>query len=143
MKFTVQILCILCYTAFYAQTPKETVQTFFEALNSKNAVQIESLMADDVKLHSLNISVDVQLNATDKDNFIKSIKGIGPEVTIKERIFDVESYENEHIATVWTPYEFYVNDNFSHKGVNVFTMLKVDKKWKITSIADTRLRTQK
>ena len=140
MKSILLSFCLIFTVVNYAQTSKETVHTFFEALNSKNANQIENLMAEDVKLHSLNISADLQLNSTDMDSFLNSIKQIGPDVTIEERIFDLESFENEHIATVWAPYEFYVNGDFSHKGVNVFTMLRADNGWKITSISDTRLR---
>ena len=124
----------------HAQSPKEAVNEFFNALNSKNAEQLSALMADDLKLHSLNIGGEIKLSTTDKEAFIKSIGSIPAEVTIEERIFDLESMENEQIASVWVPYEFYVNDNFSHKGVNVFTMVKIDKQWKITSISDTRLR---
>ena len=138
MKSFVVAFCLLLSAVLYAQTPEKTVNSFFEALNSKNVAQIEDLMADDAKLHSLNISAELQLSSIDKEVFINSIKNIGPEVAIEERIFDIQSLENNHIATVWVPYEFYVNDVFSHKGVNVFTMVKIDKNWKITSISDTR-----
>lgn len=140
MKFVLSGLYCLVTSVIFAQTPKETVNTFFEALNSKNAEQIEVLMADDLKLHSLSISTESKLSSTDKETFINSIKNIGPEVTIEERIFDVESLENNRIATVWVPYQFYVNGNFSHEGINVFTMVKIEEVWTITSITDTRVR---
>jgi len=140
MKPYLLIIGVFLSIQSYSQTPEKTVNSFFEALNTKNASQLEALMADDLKLHSLNISAEFQLKASDKDTFLNSIKSIGPEVKIEERIFDVQTLENEHIATVWVPYEFYVNGNFSHNGVNVFTLLRLDQQWKITSIADTRIR---
>lgn len=42
------------------------------------------------------------------------------------------------LAHVWTEYEFYVNDQFSHCGVNSFTLTKENDSWKILSITDTR-----
>ena len=124
----------------HAQSPKDAVKEFFNALNSKNAEQLSALMADDLKLHSLNIAEDIKLSMTGKKAFINSVGSIPTEVIIEERIFDLESMENEQIASVWVPYEFYVNTHFSHKGVNVFTMVKIDDTWKNTSISDTRVR---
>ncbi|MEM0542129.1 hypothetical protein WFZ85_05850 [Flavobacterium sp. j3] len=46
------------------------------------------------------------------------------------------------MAHAWTPYEFYVNGKFSHKGVNAFTLFKDGSLeasgWKIIHIVDTR-----
>lgn len=42
------------------------------------------------------------------------------------------------LASVWTPYKFYVDKRFSHCGVNSFQMVKHDKAWKIQYIIDTR-----
>lgn len=39
------------------------------------------------------------------------------------------------IATVWAPYEFHRNGEFSHTGVDVFVLLKTDEGWKIASLA--------
>lgn len=52
------------------------------------------------------------------------------------------SYEYIHIdgplAAVWTPYQFYVGNTFSHCGVNSFQMVKLNGDWKIQYIIDTR-----
>lgn len=124
----------------FSQTPTKTVELFFSALNQKNADQLFELVADDLDLHSLDISSEFKLSSSDKESFLNSIKNIAPEVQIEERIFDVQSFENETIAQVWVPYEFYINGSFSHRGVNAFTMVKMDAKWLITSITDTRNR---
>jgi hypothetical protein len=136
------MVCLLINVVVYAQSPKETVNEFFNALNSKNAEKLGLLMLDDLKLHSLNISSETKLSTTDKQVFLSSIRNIPEEIQIEERIFDIESMENEHIATVWVSYEFFANGTFSHKGVNIFTLIKIDKSWKITSISDTRLRSK-
>jgi hypothetical protein len=42
------------------------------------------------------------------------------------------------MAMVWTPYEFYVDETFSHCGVDVFLLTKQADGWKIAGIMDTR-----
>ena len=41
------------------------------------------------------------------------------------------------IAMVWAPYDLWVNETFSHCGVDVFTFIKTKDGWKISSIAYT------
>jgi hypothetical protein len=44
------------------------------------------------------------------------------------------------LATVWTPYQFYLNGVFSHCGVNSFQLVRLDGAWKIQYLIDTRRR---
>lgn len=41
------------------------------------------------------------------------------------------------IAIVTAPYDFWVNDRFSHCGTDVFTLVEQDGRWRIASIAYT------
>ena len=60
------------------------------------------------------------------------------EVILDERIYNVQIYSDDVLGMAWTPYQFYVSEDFSHCGVNVFQFLKTPQGWKITSIIDTR-----
>jgi hypothetical protein len=42
------------------------------------------------------------------------------------------------MAIAWTPYQFYYNGNFSHCGVNMFQLIRMDGQWKINFLIDTR-----
>ena len=42
------------------------------------------------------------------------------------------------LAIVWTPYKFYYKGNFSHCGVNSFQLVRMNGKWKIVYLIDTR-----
>lgn len=44
------------------------------------------------------------------------------------------------LAIVWTPYEFYFNGNYSHRGVNSFQLVRTEGEWKIQYLIDTRRR---
>lgn len=41
---------------------------------------------------------------------------------------------DHEIATAWVPYEFYLNGKFSHKGVDVFLLVKTGNEFKIQTL---------
>jgi hypothetical protein len=57
-----------------------------------------------------------------------------------ERGFNGVAMVDGPIAMVWLPYDFYVNGTWSHCGVDIFTMIKDDTTWIITSLAYTVLQ---
>jgi hypothetical protein len=54
---------------------------------------------------------------------------------VVERGFRPEAMVNGGVAMVWFPYDLYVNGAWSHCGVDVFTFVKADGKWRIASMA--------
>jgi hypothetical protein len=74
---------------------------------------------------------------TSIDGFVKAVGTPHPQV-FDERIKSYEVRIDDNLATVWTPYEFYLGTAFSHCGVNAFQLFKSDKGWKIIHIVDTR-----
>lgn len=47
---------------------------------------------------------------------------------------------NNDIATAWVPYSFYLNGDFSHKGIDAFNMIRINKEWKILSLMYNMLK---
>lgn len=54
-----------------------------------------------------------------------------------ERFWDPTVLIHGDVATVWAPYDFWIDGRFSHCGVDTVTLLKFDGKWKITGGAYT------
>jgi hypothetical protein len=48
---------------------------------------------------------------------------------------------DDNLATAWVPYSFYVDDRFSHCGVDAFQLVRVGTEWKILNLTDTRRTT--
>ena len=71
-------------------------------------------------------------------DFLKSIASIPATMKFEERILEYKIESDNFLAHVWTPYEFYLNGKLSHKGVNSFTLIKENEKWKIVHVIDTR-----
>lgn len=67
-----------------------------------------------------------------------ALVGTMPKAAADERItFDVVKIDGP-LASVWTPYRFYFNGQFSHCGVNSFQMIRQNGSWKIQYLIDTR-----
>ena len=57
-----------------------------------------------------------------------------------EKLWDVRVLVDRNLATVWTKYAFFLGTDFSHCGVDTFTLAKGAQGWKIIFLADTRQR---
>ncbi|MGB2088619.1 MAG: DUF4829 domain-containing protein [Psychroflexus salarius] len=143
MKLIKLLSAIVVFTALplNAQTTaEETVNAFFEALNTKDATRIESLCVDNLVLNSLSVtSESSKLNQQDLEDFLHSLKQMPETLKIKEVITKTKSRDDDYIAQFWLEYEFYLNDKLSHEGVNSITLLKGENGWKISAITDTRI----
>ena len=56
---------------------------------------------------------------------------------IIERGFNPQVRVASGLATVWLPYDLYVDGSWSHCGVDVFSLLRVDGEWKILTMGWT------
>ena len=51
-----------------------------------------------------------------------------------ERGWSPEARVAGGVAMVWYPYDFYLNDAWSHCGVDVFTLVRHERSWRIASL---------
>ncbi len=59
------------------------------------------------------------------------------ETRLLERMWDATVLVHGPLAQVWTPYDFYVNGEFSHCGVDSFTLIKTTDGWTVAGVAYT------
>ncbi len=62
-------------------------------------------------------------------------RAAGPRLT--ERGWQPTVQLQAGIATVWLPYDFYLDGKWSHCGIDTFTLVKRDARWMIVTIAYT------
>jgi ketosteroid isomerase-like protein len=58
-----------------------------------------------------------------------------PSGKVTERAFGIQVSLSGPIAMAWAPYDLYINDAWSHCGVDVFTLVKTAGTWKISTLA--------
>jgi len=77
-----------------------------------------------------------------KDDVQKFINAVGTphDEVWDEKIWDTEIRVDGNLAQVWTKYGFYLDDKFSHCGVDAIHLTKTKDGWKIFHLSDTRQR---
>lgn len=141
MKTILLSLMLVFTSALYSQNEdvKQVVVTFFKGFHAKDSITMKSVCADKMILQSISeSSKGNQLKNEKPHSFYLSIATIPATILFEEKILNYSIQVDGAMAHVWTPYEFYVNNKFSHKGVNAFTLFKENEQWKIVYLIDTR-----
>ena len=61
----------------------------------------------------------------------------GDETRMLERMWDATVLVHGPLAQVWTPYDFHADGEFSHCGVDAFTLIKTSEGWRVSGVAYT------
>jgi signal transduction protein with GAF and PtsI domain len=136
------ILLFFVTTIGFAQKKelKTQIETFFNGMHTRDTVKIKSVCHDKMLLQSILVKNNASTLTEEKaEKFYKSIMSIPVTIKIEERIKKYNYQLSGNMATVITPYEFYVNDTLSHTGNNQFTFVLENNIWKIAHIIDTRI----
>lgn len=121
---------------------KKTILEFFEGFHKGDTIKMKNTMDYNLVMQTItktksggkkSVMVEVK-------RFLTTVIKRPVKQRWEEKLTDFRIHANTDIATAWTPYEFYVNDIFSHCGVNVFQLYNDGKDWKIIAITDTRNR---
>ncbi len=120
---------------------KEVIQVFFEGLHTGDTLKMKEATANYVIMQTIDRRKNdkYEIRNIEFNEFLGRVAKMDTETTIiEEKILSFDIKVDDHMANVWTDYEFYVNSNFSHCGVNSFQLFKEDGNWKIFYIIDTR-----
>jgi ketosteroid isomerase-like protein len=114
------------------------VHRFFDGMRAKDTTALRALIHPSARLLGTGPNREGQLRVeeTAMDRFFQMV-GSAPG-TLDEKIWDPEVRIDGDLATVWTPYAFYFDGNFSHCGVDAFQLARTAEGWRIVQIADTR-----
>lgn len=116
---------------------KAVVNNLFAAMKNSDATALQAVFADSAILQT--ITAAGRIRNEDVKAFVKQISSL-PKEAADERIkFDMVKVDGS-LASVWTPYQFYYNGQFSHCGVNSFQLVRLNGSWKIQYLIDTRRR---
>lgn len=145
MKPVLALLTILLSIHSLAQDPeaaiKQTVNSLFDGMRRSDTAMIRSAFAPEGLLQTVlkNKEGKVVVRSEPLDSFIAFIGKPHREV-YDERITIGMVKVDGDLAIAWAPYQFYVDDRFSHCGVDSFQLVKLNGEWKIQYLIDTRRR---
>jgi len=122
------------------QEIQKCIESFFEGFHQRDSTKIKLVCSDKMIVQSISESAVKGNKLSDESlkEFYKSIVSIPSNLKFQEKIVSYNIQIDGTMAHVWTPYEFYLNDKFSHSGVNAFTLFKEKNSWKIIYLIDTR-----
>jgi len=148
MKKLVFVLCALftinamAQDSFTEADAQKIVDVFFEGFHKGDTLQMRSVIGDDVVMQTafLDTKGNNRLSTGSLQNLLNAIANRPAEQKWDERLMDYKVQIDGNLAHVWTPYEFWVNGEFSHCGANAFTLAKSDDGWKIIHLIDSRRR---
>ena len=114
---------------------KQVVNQFFQSLENRDTVLLKQVAMVNGQIWTL-VERGMTLKITMR-LFQNDISRLTAFPEVKEIPYSFQIHVHEGIAVAWVPYEFRREGEFSHCGVDVFTLMKVDKQWKIVTVAYT------
>jgi Putative lumazine-binding len=118
---------------------KMTINHFFEGMKKSDTTLIKSTMMESIVFQTItkNKEGETIVRTENVTAFLTSIATPRKEVADERITFETIKID-ANLASVWTPYKFYMGEKFSHCGANSFQLVRQNGVWKIQYIIDTR-----
>jgi hypothetical protein len=144
MKRTIELFFAL-FSVFNlnAQTAEDsvkmTINRFFEGMKKADTTLIKSSMTEGVIFQTIARSKEGEtfIKTENVAAFLVSIATLPKDLADERISFETIKIDGT-LASVWTPYKFYLGEKFSHCGANSFQLVRLNGLWKIQYIIDTR-----
>lgn len=125
-----------------AQTESEAVMavihTLFDGMRAGDGDMVRGVFAEVALMNSVVVRDGViSLRPGSPGGFADAV-GQPHDKVWDERIWDAQVHIDGNLASVWTPYAFYLGGEFSHCGANSFQLMKGADGWKIVYLIDSR-----
>ncbi len=124
------------------QEVRQTIMRFFEGFHKQDSLIMKSVIGPDPILQTLGRNKEgiTEIRSDSFDRLVQAIVSIPDTVKFEERIKSYQISIDGPMANAWTPYEFWLKEEFSHCGVNSFQLFHDGSAWKIIYLIDTRRR---
>lgn len=115
-----------------------TMDRFFAALAASDRQGLEETTMVGSVFVSASVDGDgnESVSSTSRESFVNALSN--PASKMLERYWDPTVLVQENIAMFWAPYDFHINGEFSHCGIDSFQLFRVDGNWLIGSSSYTR-----
>ena len=145
MRHPILLFCAFITLCAYSQSgPREEVKAaiehFFEGFHMRDTSMIRTALHKEIHMQRIGrdaTGAPVLVNEKITD-FLSSMASLPDTLQIEERLLDYHIRVDGELAHAWTPYEFYLQGDLHHCGVNSFQLFREPDGWKIIYIIDTR-----
>lgn len=124
------------------QALKKTINRFFEGLHQGDSTIMSATLHKDLKIQTTFTNREQKhiLRTETREQLLANVAKKKSTDVYEEKLLSWKIEIDGNLASVWTPYEFYLNGNFSHCGANSFQLFDNDGKWEIIYLVDMRRR---
>jgi hypothetical protein len=139
----VVMLLIFTNVAVRAQTTQDSIKAavnlLFDAMKNADAATLETSFADSAILQTIAATKegDIVIRNESIKEFATSIAKLQKGAADERIQFETIKIDGP-LASVWTPYKFYFNGQFSHCGIDSYQLVRIKGRWKIQYLIDTR-----
>lgn len=135
-KITAILLVIssFCF-AQQNQEIEKPIRNLFLGMKNADSELVKTVFAENAILQTITKEGIVKTDSV--QDFIASVSKFS-KGDLDERISMEALHTDADLASVFTPYAFYLKGKFSHCGANSFQLVKQNNEWKIQHIIDTR-----
>jgi hypothetical protein len=119
---------------------EQTIIEFFDAFHAQDSIAIKKTVYPSILLQTIGVNKEGKsvLKTENFTDLVESIISIPDSTNFQERILSYSIQIDGNMANAWTPYEFWINNEFHHCGVNSFQLFREENTWKIIYLIDTR-----
>jgi hypothetical protein len=124
-----------------AQTPQATVQEKLLLAAADSALAMYSrgdvkalgdMMTAEARTMSIRAGDTTRYSVRTREQFLTPSQR-----KITERGFEGTAHVSGPLGMVWLPYDLYIDGTWSHCGVDLFTFISIEGKWRLASLAWT------
>ena len=119
-----------------AQTSSEkdavlkTVQVFFDTMAAKDVEGARAVLQPQGRFHAMRMrDGKPDVRAFSNEEYFADLQA--SKQRMRERIWNPDVRIHGLIATVWAPYDFWIDGKLSHCGIDAFDLIKTEDGWKI------------
>ncbi len=118
---------------------KMVIDEMFAGMKEGDTLKVKSCFSETAFLQTFSSSKEgeVDITTVKVSDFCRSIASL-PKGAADERVVYKEIKVDGNMASVWAPFKLFFNGNFYSCGVNSIQMARLNGKWKIQYIIDTR-----
>ena len=146
-RILILLTSAICVSSFIqAQTTEDSVKAvvnqLFTAMRNVDGAMLRDAFADSAILQTVaqrRTDGVIFIRSEKISDFEKSISSAKKDSLDERIVFETVKIDGS-LASVWTPYKFYYAGKFSHCGANSFQLVRINGRWKIQYLIDTRRR---
>jgi hypothetical protein len=116
------------------------IQELFDAYRDGDSTRVRSTFTSTAVMQRAFVNragERVLTEPSSADKFVGYVGG-GLDKLHDEQLWNTSVHVDQHLATVWTDFAFFLDKEFSHCGAENFLLHKIGDDWKIFHLVDTR-----